>query len=84
MCFLPDCGSDTTVPCTFYLLRVVFTDYIGTCNCFEIVQCNMLLKINAFPVKRGKVLSKLKKDKIQVAFLQESHLSDSEHAKLNK
>ena len=36
------------------------------------------------PVKRGKVLSKLKKDKIQVAFLQESHLSDSEHAKLNK
>lgn len=28
------------------------------------------------PVKRGKILSKLKKDKIQIAFLQESHLSD--------
>lgn len=36
------------------------------------------------PVKRGKILSKLKKDKIQVAFLQETHLNDSEHAKLNR
>ena len=52
---------------------------------------NTSLKIALFdingllsPVKRGKILSKLKKDKIQVAFLQESHLSDSEHAKLNR
>lgn len=36
------------------------------------------------PVKRGKILSKLKKDKTQVAFLQETHLNDSEHAKLNR
>ena len=50
---------------------------------------NRSLKIASFningilnPVKRGKILSKLKKDKIQVAFLQESHLNDSEHAKL--
>ena len=52
---------------------------------------NRSLKIASFningilnPVKRGKILSKLKKDKIQVAFLQESHLNDSEHAKLSK
>lgn len=52
---------------------------------------NRSLKIASFningvlnPIKRGKILSKLKKDKIQVAFLQESHLNDSEHAKLNK
>ena len=51
---------------------------------------NRSLKIASFningvlnPVKREKILSKLKKDKIQIAFLQETHLSDSEHAKLN-
>lgn len=45
-----------------------------------------LFNINGIlsPVKRGKVLSKLKKDKIQIAFLQESRLSDSEHTKLNR
>jgi exonuclease III len=50
---------------------------------------NRSLKIASFningvlnPVKREKILSKLKKDKIQIAFLQETHLSDSEHAKL--
>lgn len=36
------------------------------------------------PIKRWKVLSKLRKDKVQIAMLQESHLDDSEHAKLNK
>lgn len=52
---------------------------------------NRSLKIASFningvlnPVKRGKILSKLRKDKIQIAFLQETHLSDSEHTKLNK
>ena len=47
---------------------------------------NRSLKIASFningvlnPVKREKILSKLKKDKIQIAFLQETHLSDSEH-----
>ena len=28
------------------------------------------------PIKRGKILSKLKKDKVQIAYLQESHLND--------
>ena len=52
---------------------------------------NRSLKIASFningvlnPVKRWKILSKLKKDKIQIALLQETHLNDSEHAKLNK
>uniref|UniRef100_A0A3Q3A4Q3 Reverse transcriptase domain-containing protein n=1 Tax=Kryptolebias marmoratus TaxID=37003 RepID=A0A3Q3A4Q3_KRYMA len=36
------------------------------------------------PVKRERILSKLRKDKVQVAFLQETHLNDLEHAKLNK
>jgi len=49
---------------------------------------NRSLKIASFningvlnPVKRGKILSKLKKDKIQIAFLQGTHLSVS---KLNQ
>lgn len=34
------------------------------------------------PIKRTKILSKLKKDKVQVAFLQETHLNQTEHSKL--
>lgn len=44
------------------------------------------LNINGIlnPVKRSKMLSQLKRDKVQIAYIQESHLSDNEHAKLNK
>ena len=36
------------------------------------------------PIKRSKILSKLKKEKAQIAFLQETHMSQSEHAKQQK
>lgn len=36
------------------------------------------------PIKRGKILSKLKKEKTLIALLQETHLSKSEHAKLGR
>ena len=36
------------------------------------------------PIKRSKILTKLKRDKVEVAFLQETHLSDTEHATLNR
>lgn len=36
------------------------------------------------PIKRSKILTKLKRDKVEVAFLQETHLSDTEHAKLRR
>lgn len=36
------------------------------------------------PIKRKKILTKLKKDKVNIALLQETHLTVSEHAKLNK
>lgn len=36
------------------------------------------------PVKRGKILSKLKKARAEVVFLQETHINDAEHSKLNK
>lgn len=36
------------------------------------------------PIKRSKILTKLKRDKVEVAFLQETYLSDIEHAKLTK
>lgn len=44
------------------------------------------LNINGIlnPVKRSKMLSQLKRDKVQIAYIQESHLSNNEHAKLNK
>ena len=36
------------------------------------------------PIKRSKILSKLKKEKAQIAFLQETHMSQTEHAKLKR
>lgn len=36
------------------------------------------------PIKRSKVISKLKREKSQIIFLQETHLSPSEHDKLKK
>lgn len=34
------------------------------------------------PQKRTKILSKLRKEKIQIALIQETHLSETEHLKL--
>lgn len=36
------------------------------------------------PIKRSKILSKLKKEEIMVAFLQETHLTEKEHEKLKR
>ena len=36
------------------------------------------------PVKRSKVLAKMKKDKAQIIFLQETHMSKTEHEKLKR
>ena len=36
------------------------------------------------PNKMGKILSKLKREKTHIAFLQETHLSDTEHTKLGR
>lgn len=36
------------------------------------------------PMKRGKVIAKLKKERAQVSFLQKTHLSDQEHEKYKK
>lgn len=35
-------------------------------------------------IKRGKVLSKIKKEKTKIGFLQETHLSDQEQEKFKK
>lgn len=46
----------------------------------------MSLNVNGLnsPIKRQKVMTKLKKEKAQIIFLQETHLSQSEHNKLKK
>lgn len=36
------------------------------------------------PIKRNKIISKLKKEEIEVALLQETHLTHVEHDKLKK
>lgn len=36
------------------------------------------------PVKRSKMLSKMKRDRARVAYLQEMHLNDKEHEKLRR
>lgn len=46
----------------------------------------MSLNVNGLgdPVKRARVMAKLRKEKSQINFLQETHLSRSEHEKLKK
>lgn len=46
----------------------------------------MSLNVNGIcnPVKRAKIMTKLKKEKTQITFLQETHLSKIEHEKLRK
>ena len=55
------------------------------------VLANNMLKVVSFnvngllnPIKRGKILSKLRREGAQVAFLQETHLSETEHVKLRR
>lgn len=36
------------------------------------------------PIKRSRVISKMKREKVQIIFWQETHLSDAEHDKLKK
>ncbi len=36
------------------------------------------------PIKRNKVLSKMKKEQAHIVYLQETHLSDKEHEQLRK
>lgn len=43
--------------------------------------CTWNVKGSNNPMKRKAILNSLKKDKIQIAFLQETHLSDNEHNK---
>lgn len=66
---------------------------VGKRECFNLVRikCSEPVKIISFnvngvlnPIKRSKILSKLKKQKAQIAFLQETRLSQSEHAKLKR
>lgn len=45
---------------------------------------NVTLYVNGLnnPIKRGKMLSKVKKEKAEIIYLQETHLSEIEHGKL--
>lgn len=36
------------------------------------------------PIKRRKIMTNLKREEVEVALLQETHLSDSEHEKLKR
>lgn len=48
----------------------------------EIISFNVNGVLN--PIKRSKILTKLKREKAQIAFLQETHLSQSEHTRLKR
>ncbi len=36
------------------------------------------------PIKRSKILNKMKRDRVGVVFLQETHLTEKEHEKLKR
>ena len=46
----------------------------------------MSLNVNGLgnPIKRSKVMAKLKKEKADIIFMQETHLSQQEHEKLKR
>ena len=46
----------------------------------------MSLNVNGLgnPIKRSKVMSKLKKEKADIIFMQETHLSQQEHEELKR
>lgn len=48
------------------------------------IQVHIFPSTKGGPSREGLGTTELRNDKIQVAFLQESHLNDPEHAKLNK
>lgn len=53
-----------------------------SCRPINFVSLNINGILN--PIKRSNMLSQLKKTKVQIAYMQESHLTDSEHTKLNR
>ena len=46
--------------------------------------CTLNVKGIHHPIKRMKILCFLKKDKVQIAYIQETHLVDKEHMKLKR
>ena len=46
--------------------------------------CTLNVKGIHHPIKRKKILSFLKKDKVQIAYIQETHLVDKEHTTLKR
>lgn len=43
-----------------------------------------IIYLNGNPIKRAEILTRLKKDKAHIAFLQETNFSDEEHVKLKR
>lgn len=69
--------------CIYVVLIVQFL-FLGipTLNYLKLASLNVNALSN--PVKRSMVLAKLKKDKIQVSFLQETHMLKKEHNKFKQ
>lgn len=51
-------------------------------NLIKVVSYNVNGVLN--PIKRSKILSKMKKDRAGIVFLQETHLTEKEHGKLKR
>lgn len=51
-------------------------------NNIKVISFNVNGVLN--PIKRSKIFSKLKKDNVQIALLQETHLTQVEHSKRNR
>lgn len=51
-------------------------------NLIKVVSYNMNGVLN--PIKSSKILSKMKKDRAGIVFLQETHLTEKQHEKLKR
>lgn len=62
--------------------RETVADFFGNRKDDKLSYLNVNDVLN--PVKRSKILSKMKKEKAHIVYLQETHLNDKEHEKLKK
>lgn len=79
--FFVQCHFFTVWGLRFYK-QIVIMVYTMHYRCYNILSLNVNGLNN--PIKHSKMIAKMKKEKINIAFWQETHMSGAEHEKLKK
>ena len=78
----------TTFLFAYFILFYSFFSFHYIWPCFWVMGSLKVISYNVkglhSPIKRKKIINQLKRNSCQIAFLQETHLSNKEHKKLKK